>query len=149
MKAHSFVLAAALLSACPVLYGNAAGIETPRLSNAASPQQSKKISGVVKDTSGEPVIGANVIVKGTTVGTMTDIDGQFNLEVPSDAILQISYIGYLAQEMPVRNQTAFNIRLVEDSQALDEVVVVGFGTQKKVNLTGSVGTVDSLSLIHI
>lgn len=147
MKAHSFVLAAALLSACPVLYGNAAGADPiVRQSNAASPQQSKKISGVVKDTSGEPVIGANVIVKGTTNGTMTDIDGQFNLDVPSDAILQISYIGYIAQEMPVRNQTAFNIKLVEDSQALDEVVVVGFGTQKKVNLTGSVGTVDSEAL---
>ena len=147
MKAHSFVLAAALLSACPVLYGNAAGADPiVRQSNAASPQQSKKISGVVKDTSGEPVIGANVIVKGTTNGTMTDIDGQFNLDVPSDAILQISYIGYIAQEMPVRNQTAFNIKLVEDSQPLDEVVVVGFGTQKKVNLTGSVGTVDSEAL---
>lgn len=147
MKAHSFVLAAALLSACPVLYGNAAGADPiVRQSNAASPQQSKKISGVVKDTSGEPVIGANVIVKGTTNGTMTDIDGLFNLDVPSDAILQISYIGYIAQEMPVRNQTAFNIKLVEDSQALDEVVVVGFGTQKKVNLTGSVGTVDSEAL---
>lgn len=147
MKAHNFVLAAALLSACPVLYGNAAGTETVvRSSHAASPQQSKQISGVVKDTSGEPVIGANVIVKGTTIGTMTDIDGQFVLEVPSDAILQISYIGYIQQEMPIRNQSVFNIQLVEDSQALDEVVVVGFGTQKKVNLTGSVGTVNAEAL---
>lgn len=139
MKAQSFVIAA-LLGACPVLYGNAIGSERYSPTTVTAQQQSKKITGVILDQAGEMIIGANVIVKGTTNGTITDLDGNFTLEnVPSNATLQISYIGYISQEIPVNNQTSFNINLVEDTQTLDEVVVVGFGTQKKVNLTGSVG----------
>lgn len=83
---------------------------------------------------------ANVMVKGTTNGTITDFEGKFTLSnVPEGAILQISYIGYQSMEIKVGNQTSFTIKLKEDSQALDEVVVVGYGSQKKVNLTGSVG----------
>lgn len=113
---------------------------------AAVTQDEKKISGLVTDESGEPVIGANIVVKGTTIGTMSGIDGDFTLTVPSNAILSISYIGYLSQEIPVKNQTSFKIVLVEDTQNLEEVVVVGFGTQKKVNLTGAVSTVNSEAL---
>lgn len=102
-------------------------------------QQSKKITGVITDDYGEPVIGANVVEKGTLNGAMTDFDGNFSLEVSNGAILSISYIGYLPQEVPVGNQSFLTILLKEDTQTLDEVVVVGFGTQKKVNLTGSVG----------
>ena len=87
-------------------------------------QQNKKVSGVVYDTNGDPAIGANVIVKGTTNGTITDMDGKYTLEVPANAILQISYIGYNTQEIPVGNKTTINVNLKEDTQALDEVVVV-------------------------
>lgn len=104
-------------------------------------QPEKKISGVVTDDKGEPVIGANVVVKGTTNGTITDLDGNFSLEAPDGSTLTISYIGYLNKEVRVDGQSQYDIRLLEDTQTLDEVVVVGFGTQKKVNLTGAVSTV--------
>lgn len=93
-------------------------------------QQSRKISGSVIDATGLPVIGANVILKGTTSGTITDMDGRFTLEVPENAILEVSYIGFVTQEVTPGNKTSLQINLKEDSQKLDEVVVVGFGTQK-------------------
>ena len=112
----------------------------------ASPQQAKhSIKGVVEDALG-PIAGANVVEKGTTNGTITDMDGNFSLEVSPNSILVVSYIGYKDQEIPVNNQTSFNIKLAEDSQALDEVVVVGYGTQKKVNLSGSVSTINVAEL---
>lgn len=108
----------------------------------ASPQQAQKtVSGVVEDQFG-PVAGANVVEKGTTNGTITDMDGKFTLNVSPNAVLVVSFIGYTEQQITVGNQTSFKIQMKEDSQALDEVVVVGYGTQKKVNLTGSVSSVD-------
>lgn len=104
-------------------------------------QTGKRITGTVVDKSGEPVIGANVVVKGTTNGTITDVDGKFTLEVPENAVLQFSYIGYNSLELPVGKESVMRVMMKEDTQALDEVVVVGYGTQKKVNLTGSVSTV--------
>lgn len=101
--------------------------------------QSKTVTGVVVDAAGVPVIGANVIVKGTTNGTITDFDGNYSLEVPANAILQISYIGYLTEEITVGNRTLINVTLKEDSQALDELVVVGYGTMRKSDVTGSIG----------
>lgn len=111
----------------------------------ARPQQrGNTITGIVKDHTGEPVIGANVIIKGTTVGNITDIDGKFTLSnIPENAVLIISFIGYTTQEIPVRNQSTFNITLKEDAESLEEVVVVGYGTQKRVNLTGAVEQVTS------
>ena len=85
--------------------------------------------------------GANVVVDGTTIGTVTDVDGNFTLDVPDGATLKISYIGYIEQTIPVGNKSVISVILKEDSQALDEVVVVGFGTQKKLNLTGAVTAV--------
>ncbi|MDD2953567.1 MAG: TonB-dependent receptor [Parabacteroides sp.] len=109
---------------------------------AVAPQQSRDISGVITDTNGEPIIGANVMVKGTTNGTITDMDGRFTLSnVPGNAVLVISYIGYTEQVVNVSGQTVINAILKEDTQKLDEVVVVGYGVQKKANLTGSVSTV--------
>ena len=104
---------------------------------------SRIIKGTILDATGMPVIGANVMVKGTTNGTITDMDGKFSLEVEEGATLQISYIGYANQEIKVGNQKTLSIALKEDAEALDEVVVVGFGTQKKVNLTGAVSNVTS------
>src|SRR5699024_9626231 len=84
-------------------------------------------------------IGANVIEKGTTNGVITDVDGKFTLTVSSkDAVIQISYIGFTSQEFKVGNQTVFNIKLSEDTQKLDEVVVVGYGSQRKSDLTGGI-----------
>lgn len=110
----------------------------------AIPQQEKRtINGVIKDAHGETIIGANVIERGTTNGTTTDIDGKFTLSVSPNAMLQISYIGYITQEIATGNQTTLTITLREDAQTIEEVVVVGYGVQKKVNLTGAVDQVTS------
>lgn len=109
-------------------------------------QQSGQVSGIVADATGFPVAGANVVVKGTTNGTITDMDGKFSIDVPKGAILQVSYIGYITKEIVVGDKTRLNIQLEEDSQALEEVVVVGFGTAKKVNVIGSIATVDAKKL---
>ncbi|MCD7977555.1 MAG: TonB-dependent receptor [Tannerellaceae bacterium] len=103
--------------------------------------QQKTITGKVIDTLGDPLIGVNVSVKGTTTGTITDFDGNYSLGVPSNAVLVFSYIGYTVQEVPVGNQSMVNVTLSEDTQRLDEVVVVGYGVQKKVTVTGSVASV--------
>lgn len=108
-------------------------------------QATKTITGVIKDAMG-PVTGANIVVKGTTNGTITDLDGKFSLgNVPVGATLLISYIGYLPQEIEVGSQSSFNIILNEDSQALDEVIVVGYGSVRKADLAGSVSVMDSKS----
>lgn len=104
-------------------------------------KQQKKITGVVKDDLGEPIAGANVVEKGSVNGTITDMDGNFSLDVADDAVLQVSYIGYIIQETSVKNKNTVTIGLREDAQNLEEVVVVGYGTQKKVNLTGAVTSV--------
>lgn len=105
-------------------------------------QQSKKVQGVVIDAAGAPIIGANVMVKGTTNGTITDLDGKFVIDIPNGAILEISYIGYISQEIKPTNSN-ISITLKEDTQNLEEVIVVGYGIQKKVNLTGAVSNVKS------
>ena len=109
--------------------------------NMINQQSLKKITGQVVDKNGDPVIGANVVVKGTTNGTITDIDGKYALEVSNGAVLQVSYIGYNPAEVKVGKESMIRVVLHEDTQALDEVVVVGYGTQKKINLTGAVGSV--------
>lgn len=108
---------------------------------APAQERQKKVTGMVKDENGEAVIGASVVVKGTSVGTITDIDGNFSLDAPQNAVLTISYIGFLPQYLKVGNETAYNIILRENTQALDEVVVVGYGVQKKRDLTGAVSSV--------
>uniref|UniRef100_UPI00359CB1BF SusC/RagA family TonB-linked outer membrane protein n=1 Tax=Bacteroides thetaiotaomicron TaxID=818 RepID=UPI00359CB1BF len=107
-------------------------------------QQKQSISGIVKDASGEPVIGVSILEKGTGNGTITDLDGRFTINVNSNAILVISYIGYKTIE--VKATPNMSLTLKEDTEMLDEVVVVGFGTQKKVNLTGAVDVVDNKQL---
>jgi TonB-linked SusC/RagA family outer membrane protein len=111
-------------------------------------QNTRKITGVVSDAMG-PIIGANIIEKGTTNGTTTDMDGKYSLEVPENAILQITYIGYVEQNIAVKSQNVINIQLREDTQALEEVVVVGYGTQKKESLTGAISTIKSKELLKV
>ena len=137
-KASAFCL---LLSAFSVNAAMAAPAPAGTVDEVMAVQQGKKVTGVVVDGTGEPVIGANVVVKGTTNGTITDFDGNYTIEgVPADGILVFSYIGYLSQEIPVGNQSAINVTLKEDTQTLDEVVVVGYGTMKKSDVTGSIST---------
>ncbi|WP_236974103.1 SusC/RagA family TonB-linked outer membrane protein [Membranihabitans maritimus] len=107
------------------------------------------VSGMVTDQNGEPLIGVNVLVKGTDKGTATDFDGNFTLEdVGDQAVLVVSYIGYQTQEVPLNGKHEITITLLEDSQTLDEVVVVGYGTVKKENLTGSVDNVNMEKLLN-
>ena len=108
--------------------------------STAATQQNRKVTGTVSDAFG-PVAGANVIQKGTTNGTTTDMDGNFSIEVPANATLQISFIGYIPQDIVVKNQNVINVLLKEDTQALEEVVVVGYGTMKKKDMTGAVASV--------
>lgn len=115
----------------------------------AQQSSSKVVTGTVLDAFNEPVIGANVSVKGTTNGTITDIDGKFTLDASGQGTLLISYIGYIPQEIPIGNKTVFQVILKEDTQTLDEVVVVGYGTQKKVNLTGSIAAIKTDDLGYI
>lgn len=102
----------------------------------------QKVTGKVKDSSGEPVIGASVVVKGNnTMGTITDFDGNFMLDVPAKSVLVISYIGYITQEVPTAGKNSLEIVLKEDTKTLDEVVVIGYGTQRKGDVTSSVASV--------
>lgn len=114
--------------------------------NQVSQQKSLLLKGHIIDETGEPVIGANVVIKGTIIGTVTDVDGNFVIEAPDKSILQVSYIGYLSKEIKVVGDKLLAITLAEDTRNLDEVVVVGFGTQKKINLTGSVTSISSKEL---
>lgn len=106
-------------------------------------KQERKVSGTVKDANGEPIIGANVTVKGdSSIGTITDIDGRFTLDVPAGAVLQVTYIGFAPQDVEVGKRKELSVTMSEDTEMLDEVVVVGYGVQKKVNLSGSVSAIN-------
>ena len=110
--------------------------QTP--SSPVPQQATRQITGTILDETGEPIIGANVVQKGTTNGTMTDLDGAFSLNVPNNATLVVSFIGYNSMEVNVAGKSKITVTLKEDTQKLEEVVVVGYGTQKKVTVTGAV-----------
>lgn len=128
---------------CIILFTNHTNAipEALPVTNATIDQQANVIRGTITDEKGEPIIGASIIEKGTTNGIISDIDGNFSITVPANAILSISYIGYEPLEVQVTNQKTLNIVLKEDIKALDEVVVVGYGTMKKSDLTGAVSRV--------
>ena len=109
--------------------------------------QTKKVTGVVVDATGETVIGASVLEKGTTNGVITDIDGNFSLTVGEDAVLQISFVGYQTVEVSVKGKTELNVTLREDTEMLEEVVVVGYGAQKKESVIGAISQVTSKDLL--
>lgn len=142
MKISAFLLTTCAFSAFATpADANIVGVSGEGVLSVNEVQQTKSVKGVITDANGEPVIGANVIVKGTTNGTITDFDGNYVIEgVSANDILQVSYIGYLTQEIPVGSQTDINIILKEDTQTLDEVVVVGYGTMRKSDVTGSIST---------
>lgn len=109
-------------------------------------QKTRRISGLITDDAGLPVAGANIVIKGTTVGTISDIDGNYSLEATPGQVLEISYIGFLPVEVKVDNKNRFDILMKEDAQGLDEMVVVGYGTVKKRDLAGAVASVNSAKI---
>lgn len=137
----SFLLLSAALCSGGTVYASDI-LATPKVGIS---QQHKSLKGTVEDSFG-PVAGASVVVKGTTNGTVTDVDGNFVLEVKNGDVIQISFIGYLTQEIKYNGETSLKIDLKEDTQKLDEVVVVGYGVQKKANLTGSVSSIKADAL---
>lgn len=116
-------------------------------SNSLKNQKRILASGKVLDVNGEPIIGATVLEKGTSNGTITDFEGNFSLNVPINITLEISYVGYQNQQITVQTERPFNIVLKEDSETLDEIVVVGYGVQKKSDVTGAVGSVNSDNIL--
>jgi len=111
--------------------------------------QDATITGVVNDNTGQPLPGANVVVKGTTNGTQTDFDGNFTLNAPSNGTISVSYLGFVTQEVAISNKSTFTIILAEDASQLDEVVVIGYGSQKKSDLTGAVASVSSKDIENL
>lgn len=113
-------------------------------------QQARAITGTITDQNGEPVIGANIVEKGTTNGTISDVDGRFKLDIQQkNSILVVSFIGFTSKEIPVGSSSTFSIKLVEDSEALDEVVVVGYGIQKRASVTGSVASLQAKDIASV
>lgn len=108
--------------------------------------QSNSITGVVKDSGGEPLPGVNVLIKGTTTGTVTDLDGRYSLSAPTDATLVFSFVGFTTQEIPVNGRSQIDLVLADDTSNLDEFIVVGYGLQRKSDLTGSISSVKSEEL---
>lgn len=121
-------------------------LTTEAIKDLHAQQQAKTVTVTVTDVSGEPIIGANIRIKGTTTGTITDIDGNFSIKAEPQSVIEVSYIGYLTQETVINNQKSIRFLLKEDTKTLDEVVVIGYGVQKKADLTGSVANINTEKL---
>ncbi|MFZ4726980.1 MAG: TonB-dependent receptor plug domain-containing protein, partial [Paludibacter sp.] len=114
-----------------------------------SAQTKKTVKGIVTELNGDPIIGANVTILGSSIGTITTLDGSFNLSVPANATLKVTYIGYESQEIAIKTKDFLRISLREDSKSLDEVVVIGYGTSTKRDLTSAVSKVDISSVQNV
>lgn len=135
-----FMLTSFTLTAKEITGSNLKNISNSEISELRS---FNEIKGIVKDDAGEPLPGVNVLIKGTTEGTITDINGNFTLNTDSKSTLVFSFVGYLSKEVLVGDQSQIDVILLSDTKALDEVVVVGYGTMKRSSLTGSVSTIDT------
>lgn len=113
------------------------------MGQVAHAQNQVQVQGTILDSTGEPLPGVNVVIKGTTSGTVSDLDGKYSLDTPSDAVLIFSFVGFMSQEIPVNNQTEINVTLADDTSDLDEFIVVGYGLQRKSDLTGSISSLKS------
>ena len=147
----SFLSRRGVVMAIALLIGGSSGAllqaNTHTKENLVISQMGKVIKGVVTDQNGEPLIGCNIVVVGLQKGVITDIDGRFSLDIPVDAKqLKVSYIGYQDQIVNIAGRSELKVILKEDNNALDEVVVVGYGTQKKATLTGAIEQVSSKAL---
>jgi hypothetical protein len=117
--------------------------------NKLENNSSLSVKGKITDTNGEGLTGVSILLKGTTNGTSTDINGNYSLNIPEDSgVLIVSYLGFISKEVPVNNRATINIQLEEDSKALSEVVVVGYGTQSKASITGAVSTINAEEIIR-
>jgi hypothetical protein len=117
--------------------------------NSSLSAQNQTVKGKITDTNGEGLTGVSILLKGTTNGTSTDINGNYSLNIPEDSgVLIVSYLGFISKEVPVNNRATINIQLEEDSKALSEVVVVGYGTQSKASITGAVSTINAEEIIR-
>lgn len=135
---------------CLFCLGGAATASPDRTAAAPDTQARSsqlKVSGIIKDDAGSPLIGVTIVVKGTSSGSVSNSDGSYTITVPyAEATLMVSYIGYAPQEIGVNNRTRIDITMVEDSKALEEVVVVGYNVQKKETITGSISTITTKDL---
>src|SRR5574344_713875 len=137
------VAACVILTVCVCVQPVLADTNQNKTVSEIAQQRGLTVKGSVKDKSGEPIIGANVLEKGTTNGTITDVNGSFSLQVRSGSMLEVSYIGYKSQTLTAHGGSAMRIVLSEDTQMVDEVVVIGYGTQKKGDITSSISSVKS------
>ena len=142
---RSGLIAGLCLSSLVSSYAIPGGVDATKAKNESVmiTQQAKRVSGVVTDSAGEPIPGANVVQKETTNGTVTDMNGKYTLDVPNNATLVISFIGYTTKEIKVGSQSVLNVSLVEEAIGLNEVVAIGYGYVKKKDLTGAVSTVSA------
>ena len=143
MKRCLSILAVGLM---PVIFVQAKENCSEAVYAQSQQQRTVPVKGTVTDADGQPAIGANVLVKGTSIGTMTDTNGSFSFEAPADAVLEVSYIGFESQEISLNGRTNLNIVLQVNKRALDEVVVVAYGTQKARAVTGSMSKMDAETL---
>lgn len=149
IKSTSFLtISLSMVMGCNVLYASAEQVDN-RIVSTMSILQERTIKGSVSDENGEPLIGVTIIIKGTSNGTVTDFDGNFSLEASKGAVLEFSYVGYKPQEITVGERTELFVKLLSDSEQLDEVVVVGYGVQKKRDLTGSISSIKSKDIVAI
>ena len=146
---RSGLIAGLCISSIVSSYAIPSGVDATKANNESVmiTQQSKKVSGVVTDSAGEPIPGANVVQKGTTNGTSTDMDGKYTLDVPNNATLVVSFIGYTTKEIKVGSQSVLNISLDEEAIGLNEVVAIGYGYVKKKDLTGAISTVSADDMV--
>lgn len=149
MLSRSGLIVGLCISSIVSSYAIPTGIDATKAKNESVTitQQAKKVSGVVKDNASEPIAGANVVVKGTTNGTVTDMDGKYSLEVPNNATLVVSFIGYTTKEIKIGTQTVVNAVLDEEAIGLNEVVAIGYGYVKKKDLTGAVSSVSADDMV--
>ena len=148
MRYTVIVIPCLLVTSCLTsTFGHNAGMIVASLGENAA--MARTISGIVTDQDGESLIGVNVLIKGTTTGTVTDIDGSYSIEVDDEnQVLVFSYTGYVSQEISVEGKSAIGVTMMEDVAQLQEVVVVGYGTQRKKDLTGSITSVDAEEYEH-
>lgn len=146
---RSGLIAGLCLSSLVSSYAIPGGVDATKAKNESVmiTQQAKRVSGVVTDSAGEPIPGANVVQKETTNGTVTDMNGKYTLDVPNNATLVISFIGYTTKEIKVGSQSVLNVSLVEEAIGLNEVVAIGYGYVKKKDLTGAVSTVSADDMV--
>ena len=141
---RSGLIAGLCLSSLVSSYAIPNGVDATKAKNESVmiTQQAKKVSGVVTDNAGGPIPGANVVQKGTTNGTVTDMDGKYTLDVPNNATLVISFIGYTTKEVKVGSQPVVNVSLAEEAIGLNEVVAIGYGKQSRALITNSISKIN-------